>query len=300
MGKNTLRQSQPLLKARAEFIRKIRQFFDLQGVLEVQTAVLLDLPTTDVYIDSLVTAANKKTKYLHTSAELEMKKLLANGSGDIYQICAVFRDNEYGQRNLNEFTLLEYYRLGFDMHTLMADVTALLKMLGLKRPIRKLSYAQAFFDYANIDILSSDLQTLRQFAQSHQLNDDFAHIEDLQMLLFVHLIEPKLKALPACFIYDYPYQQSAFAKTQGKVAYRFELYLFGVEIANGYDELQTAEEYAQRFALDINKRKTMLRPNVALDEAFLHALANKPLPQCAGVAIGIDRLLSVIDTAANL
>ncbi len=114
------------LKAKAELIKKIRQFFDEQGLLEVQTTQLLNYPTTDVYIDSIAVQINKdiglKVKYLHTSPELEMKKMLANGSGDIYQMCQVFRDNEQGIQNFNEFTMLEYYRLGFDIHKLMDKV----------------------------------------------------------------------------------------------------------------------------------------------------------------------------------
>ncbi len=286
--------TQAEFKNRCQLIQKIRQFFDEREVLEVQTSVLLDYPTTDVYIDSLKTSANQQTKYLHTSPELEMKKLLANGSGDIYQICPVFRDNEQGACNFNEFTLLEYYRLGFDIHQLMDDIVALLLALGVNREVVRLSYAQVFAKYANIDILGSDFQTLKRIAKSHQLTDNFEYIEDLQMLLFVHCIVPQLKTLPVCFIYDYPCQQPALAKVQGKIACRFELYVFGVEVANGYDELRTAHEYTQRFALENNKRKTALKPTFATDETFLLTLKNTPLPNCAGVAIGIERLLAQI------
>lgn len=285
--------TQAELKKRAQFIQKIRQFFDKYGVVEVQTPILLNAPTTDIYIDSLATQANGQNKYLHTSPELAMKKLIARGSGDIYQICPVFRDNEQGQRNFNEFTLLEYYRLGFCIHNLMDDIVSLLKTLGFQGRVHKLSYAQAFFDYANIDILNSRFEDLQAIAKTQHLSTDFEWIEDLQMLLFVHLIAPKITQLPICFIYDYPQQQAALAKTHGQIAHRFELYINGVEIANGYDELQNAQSYQQRFSDEINKRLALGKPKIALDGAFLSNLQN-PLPQCAGVAIGIERLLGQI------
>ena len=284
---------------RYQVIKKIRNFFDEQGLIEVQTSVLLDYPTTDVYIDSIRNVINeqidlKAIRYLHTSPELEMKKLLANGSGDIYQICPVFRDNEQGERNFNEFTLLEYYRLGFDIHQLMDDMTQLLSALGIGCGVRKLSYAQAFSEYADIDILNTEFDALKGIARVHGLSTDFEWIEDLQILLFTHLIEPKLKDLPLCFIYDYPASQSALAKVVGRVAHRFELYLNGVEIANGYDELQDASSYQQCFTTEINKRSTLGKIPIDLDKNFLSHLEN-PIPQCAGVAIGIERLLSQIN-----
>ncbi len=283
---------QSLIK-RHQTLQKIRTFFDTQGVTEVQTPVLLNYPTADVYIDSLMAKANGKNKYLHTSPELEMKKLLVNGSGDIYQICPVFRDNEWGERNFNEFTLLEYYRLGFDMHQLMDDITELLHALGVEHQAIRMTYAQAFFKYGDIDILNTDFESLKKFAKSHQLTDDFQHIEDLQTLLFVHLIEPQLINMPVCFIYDYPEAQSALARVEGQVAKRFELSMFGVEIANGYDELQDADAYQARFSDEINKRITLGKTAIDLDVDFLSNLT-KSLPQCAGVAIGIERLLSQI------
>jgi lysyl-tRNA synthetase class 2 len=287
-----------ILIKRQRVIQKIRQFFEQQAVLEVQTPTLLNTPTSDVYIDSISLSVNadidmQSTQYLHTSPELEMKKLLVQGSGDIYQICQVFRDNEYGERNSNEFTLLEYYRLGFDIHQLMDDVVNLLQALGIQDKVRQLSYAQVFSQYADIDILNTDFDALKIMASKLGLSTDFAWIEELQMLLFVHLIEPKLKNLPLCFIYDYPKSQSALAKTEHQVAHRFELYLNGIEVANGYDELQTKGEYQQVFIREIAKRKQLGKPILQIDTSFLSKF-NKPLPQCAGVAIGVDRLLAQI------
>jgi len=287
-----------VLIKRQRVIQKIRRFFEQQAVLEVQTPTLLNTPTSDVYIDSISLNINanigmQSTQYLHTSPELEMKKLLVQGSGDIYQICQVFRDNEYGERNSNEFTLLEYYRLGFDVHQLMADMVNLLQILGIQDKVYQLSYAQVFSQYTDIDILNTDFASLKVIALKLGLSTDFAWIEELQMLLFVHLIEPKLKNLPLCFIYDYPRSQSALAKTEHQVAHRFELYLNGIEVANGYDELQTKGEYQQVFMREIAKRRQLGKPILQIDTSFLSKF-NKPLPQCAGVAIGVDRLLAQI------
>ncbi len=284
------------LKKRSLFVSQIRQFFSERNVIEVQTSQLLDTPTTDVYIDSIVMQVNQdirpQIKYLHTSPELEMKKLLANGSGDIYQICSVFRDNEQGSQNFNEFTMLEYYRLGFDSLELMNEIVELLRYLDFKGDISLLSYEQAFIKFADIDILEADFDGLKKVAKTHDLCTDFEWIEDLQILLFTHLIEPELAKLDACFVYDYPACQSALAKVEGGVALRFELYIKGIEVANGYDELQNADEYRQRFKSEIDKRTILGKTTVELDENFLSNLKN-PLPQCSGVAIGIERLLSV-------
>ncbi|SMN15829.1 Translation elongation factor P Lys34:lysine transferase [uncultured Candidatus Thioglobus sp.] len=285
------------LRKKADVLKKIRQFFDDQSVLEVQTASLLNTPVTDVYIDSISVQINLdiqlKTQYLHTSPELEMKKLIAQGSGDIYQICQVYRDNEQGSQNFNEFTMLEYYRLDFDSHQLMDDIVSLIKMLGIKGEVHKLSYAQAFEQFAQIDILNTSFDELKIIAKSHQLSADFDWIEDLQIFLFTALCEPKLEQLPICFIYDYPAEQSALAKVEDRVAHRFELYLFGVEVANGYDELLEAQSYERIFMRENDRRQRLNKSFAPIDMDFLKQLEDS-LPQCSGVAIGIDRLIPQI------
>jgi len=287
------------LKKYSDFLQKIRHYFDNQSVLEVQTSALLSIPATDVYIDSMSMKINQdidleQTRYLHTSPELEMKKLLANGSGDIYQICEVFRNNEQGSQNFNEFTMLEYYRLGFDIHQLMDDMVQLLKTLGIEYQVSKLSYAQAFFEYSDIDILNTDFSALKVIAKKHGLSTDFEWIEDLQILLFTHVIEPKLKDNHLCFVYDYPATQSALAIVEGKVSHRFELYMNGIEIANGYDELLHANEYQKVFEQEIEKRSTLKKYTPDLNKSYLNAI-QLSLPKCAGVAVGMGRLFSQID-----
>ena len=275
--------------------RKIRDFFYSRQVIEVVTPSLLDTPTTDVYIDSIELSVNhalsKSSKfYLHTSPELEMKRLLSKGSGDIFQICQVFRDNEQGNINSNEFTMLEFYRVDFDMHQLMDEIQELLVVLGKNDPVQKMSYAQAFFDFSDIDILNSDIEELKKILQSLGLNSDYDWIEDMQTVLFVHLIEPKLKDIPVCFIYDFPKQQAALAQIDGLVANRFELYIQGIEIANGYQELQSSEDYRSRFNQELIKREKLSKSIPAIDEQFLKELSSSSLPFCSGVAIGIERL----------
>ena len=281
-----------------DLIIKIREFFYSHKVTEVQTPSLLLSPTTDVYIDSIEVKVNQAISrsaelYLHTSPELEMKRLLSKGSGDIFQICQVYRDNEYGKNNSNEFTMLEFYRIDFDMHHLMENIVDLLAALGKTEAITKISYAQAFFEYGNIDILNTDLKGLKKIANSLGLSSNYDWAEDLQTLLFVHLIEPKISQIPICFIYDYPKEQAALAKIEGSIAHRFELYLDGVEVANGYQEIQTANEYRDRFNTELYKRDKISKKTSLVDEEFLKEIKDG-LPNCSGVAIGIERLFSTI------
>ena len=281
-----------------DLIIKIREFFYSHKVTEVKTPSLLLSPTTDVYIDSIEVKVNQAISrsaelYLHTSPELEMKQLLSKGSGDIFQICQVYRDNEYGKNNSNEFTMLEFYRIDFDMHHLMENIVDLLAALGKTEAITKISYAQAFFEYGNIDILDSDLEDLKKIANSLGLSSNYDWAEDLQTLLFVHLIEPKISQIPICFIYDYPKEQSALAKIDGPIAHRFELYINGIEIANGYEEIQSADEYRDRFNNELYKREKISKKNSLVDEEFLRDI-KVGLPHCSGVAIGIERLFSSI------
>jgi len=176
----------------------------------------------------------------------------------------------------------------------MDDITQLLKVLGVKSQVTKLSYAQAFFEYGDIDILNTDFDALKIISRKHDLSTDFEWIEDLQILLFTHLIEPKLEELPLCFIYDYPATQSALAKVEGKIAHRFELYMNGVEIANGYDELRHADEYRDVFEQETVKRAALKKYTPNLNKDFLQGI-QPSLPNCAGVAIGMGRLFTQID-----
>ena len=279
------------------FICLIRDFFYKRKVVEVSTPSLLLTPTSDVYIDSISMEINEdihqnSKRYLHTSPEIEMKRLILKGSGDIFQISKVFRDNEHGRFNSNEFTMLEYYRIGFGMHQLIDEIEDFLVELGHSKDIVRLSYNDVFNKYSEIDILNTDFDGLRLIAKSHGLNPDYQWIEDLQTLLFVHLIEPKIAKIPICIIYDYPKEQAALAQINGPIAHRFEIYIKGIEIANGYQELKSSESYRLRFNDELNKREKLNKKIPLIDEQFLNELNEKELPFCSGVAIGIERLFS--------
>jgi lysyl-tRNA synthetase class 2 len=286
------------LAERAKYLHLIRNYFADQNVLEVFTDSLLSYPVSDPFIDSASVILNKNISkeqkfFLHTSPEIEMKKLLKEGSGDIYQICKVFRDNEFGERNFNEFLMLEYYRVNFDMNQLMDDLENLLKSIGFSKKITRYSYQEIFSKYTDIDIYHSNLAELQKLCEANGLSSEKMDLADLQIMLFVHLIEGHLKDIPACYIYDFPKSQSALAKIDGNVAKRFELYLGGIEVANGYDELQNMKDYEIRFHDELSKRKSLDLTVNNFDQDFVSQ--GKDLMQCSGVAIGLDRLFEVLN-----
>ncbi len=304
----TLRQT---LQQYHQMLQQIRDFFAQRAVLEVRTPMLSPRAISDVYIDSLKTTLNTqlkapRTAYLHTSPELEMKRLLLDGSGDIYQICAVFRDNEQGRVNRNEFTMLEWYREDLSLAELLAEVAILIQQLLPIERIQTLTYAQIFARWAGIDnIYSQTFEQLTAIAHSHQLTTDLEDLAQAQLLLFVHLIEPKLAQMGAVFIVDYPKEQAglaalgepSFAEGAGApmVALRFELYVAGVELANGCQELAEMAQYKARFVADIAQRKQLNKAATALDEDFLAAFESSNSPTLArinasGVAIGLERV----------
>ncbi len=294
---NLIRQN---LKHWADFIKITRAFFDSLGLLEVKTPILSPEANSDVYIDSIAVSVNRslekipKYYYLHTSPELAMKALIAKGSGDIYQICPVFRDNEYGNLNYNEFIMLEWYRLNFDMQQLINEVISLSKILLPGQKVTCLSYCDIFINLAQLDIFSMNLSALKHSAKTYGLSYNKCDIQDLQTMLFIHLIEPKLKRYEALIIYDYPKEQAALARIKNGVAKRFEFYLSGIEIANGYEELQNPSTYKARFMDEIKKRKYLKKSPVYLNDSFLEHIKNG-LPPCSGVALGMKRLYDVIE-----
>jgi lysyl-tRNA synthetase class 2 len=178
------------------------------------------------------------------------------------------------------------------MHQLIDEVIELLITLGHSTDVEKVSYSDVFIQNSGIDILNTDFDDLKSIAKSHGLNSDFHWIEDLQTLLFIHLIEPKIAQIPICIIYDYPKEQAALAQINGPLAHRFELYINGVEIANGYQELQSSEDYRFRFNNELIKRKKLSKTTPLIDKQFLNELKDGGLPYCSGVAIGIERLFS--------
>jgi lysyl-tRNA synthetase class 2 len=292
------------LPARAQLLGQIRAFFAEAGVLEVETPALSSAGATDPALASLTTrylgplAPHGAVLYLQTSPEAAMKRLLVAGSGPIYQICRAFRDGERGRLHNPEFTLLEWYRPGWDHRRLMGEVAALVRRaVGRDLPEERLTYAEVFDRSLGIDPHAAQREQLRALAiregvpgaESIALDTRDAWLD----LLLTHCIEPGLGRDGLCFLYDYPATQAALARVRPgdpPVSERFELYWQGVELANGFHELADAAEQRHRFAQDNARRRAAGLPEVAVDERLLAALSSG-LPECAGVALGIDRLL---------
>jgi lysyl-tRNA synthetase class 2 len=291
-----------LLKQRAQIIMAIRGFFADKEVMEVETPALSQATVTDLHLACFSTTfvgpgfSQGKTLHLQTSPEYAMKRLLAAGSGSIFQISKAFRNEEAGRFHNPEFTLLEWYRLGFDDFALMAEVDELLQLVLVTGKAEQLSYQGAFLKYLNIDPLDTTIEALHQVLANHGLADVVGESDDQDMclqLLFSQLIEPKIGQDIPCFVYHFPASQASLAKlnTQDtRVARRFELYFKGIELANGFDELTDADEQLRRFNEDNTKRIIAGKSANDIDTNFIDAL-RAGLPDCAGVALGIDRLI---------
>ncbi|MEO0439001.1 MAG: EF-P lysine aminoacylase EpmA [Pseudomonadota bacterium] len=287
------------LIARARLNRYIREFFAQREVLEVETPLLARFTVTDPAIDPLIVAtaqADQKQRYLQTSPEFAMKRLLAAGSGPIYQLGKAFRDGERGARHNPEFTMLEWYRPGFSNEQLMKEVSVLIDGSLGPSDYQYLSYRQVFIEATGVDVCalsSADLestinQELLPAASTANLELDQDGWLDL---LLTHRVQPWLKKLGRVFIHDFPPTQAALAKVGStNTAQRFELYVDGVELANGYQELLDPEILELRALEDNKKRSQHGRPARELDPRLQQAMRSG-LPACAGVALGVDRLL---------
>lgn len=295
-----------VLKLRARMLERIRAFFAARGVLEVETPALSGAAATDPHLQSLAArytgpgAAHGRMLHLHTSPEFPMKRLIAAGAGSIYQICKVFRDGEAGRLHNPEFTLLEWYRVGFDQHALMDEAAALVaaalaggRTLGAPE---KLTYREAFERHCGLDPHLADSAALAAAVRAKAIpvrGDPARETADtLRDLLLTHVIEPRLGRGRVTLLHDYPASQAALARIrpgEPPVAERFEAYLEGIELANGFHELSDATEQRARFERDLAQRKERGLPAVPMDERLLAALTHG-LPECSGVALGFDRL----------
>ena len=293
------------LQARATLYQKIRQFFAERQVMEVETPTLSQAGATDVHLASIPVQRHihgkLSTQYLQTSPEFPMKRLLASGSGAIYQICKVFRDDEHGRKHNSEFTMLEWYRPKLDLKGLMHETAELLEVclahrLGEVRPYI-LSYKHAFQDRLDINPLQASLKQLKDTAHRLGLNLDLGDDRLAYMdLLFSHFVEPSLGFDAPVFLTDFPPEMASLAKVKTdddgeQVAARFEVYIEGLELANAYDELLDAEVLAARFEADNLERTKQGLPVIPTDQYLLSALPH--MPECSGIALGLDRLLMV-------
>lgn len=280
------------LRARADLLARIRTFFSERKVLEVDTPVLSRQATVDRHIESFETSP---AGWLHTSPEFAMKRLLAAGSGPIYQLCHVFRVEESGRWHNPEFLMLEWYRPGWDHHRLMDEVEALLAVAGGPIACERLSYRDAFLREAGFDPFAASLPRLQEGIQSPDgLSEAESRDRDFWLDLWMsQCVGSKLGQLVPCLLYDFPASQAALARVRGEVAERFELFWKGIELANGFHELTDAAEQERRFKNDQDWRKSHGHKTPPYDANLISAL-HSGLPDCAGVAVGVDRLLMLL------
>jgi lysyl-tRNA synthetase class 2 len=299
-----------LLK-RATIVSTIRRFFSDRGVLEVDTPAMSQATVTDIHLVPFQThfvgpgAAQGMTLYMMTSPEYHMKRLLAAGSGPIYQLGKSFRNEESGRHHNPEFSMLEWYRPHYDMYRLMNEVDDLLQQVLECDSAETLSYQQAFIRHLDMDPLSADKVQLREVAAKLDLSNVADQEEDrdtLLQLLFTFGVEPNIGRDKPTFVYHFPASQASLAQISTedhRVAERFEVYYKGIELANGFHELTDAREQRMRFEQDNRKRAAMGLPEHPLDENLLAALEHG-LPDCSGVALGVDRLIMLALKAERL
>jgi len=296
-----------MLRQQSETLRTIRQHFHSTDCLEVITPVLSRAAVSDVNSHSFATrlAASGPPLYLQTSPEFPMKRLLAAGAGDIYQICPVFRRGEQGTVHNPEFTLLEWYRVGIDHHALMQEVDTLVRKLWPHRqlpPSEYLTYAEAVRRATGAEIRNLDTAAVNSLllqagvAVPASLSGD--PLDGWLDLLLSSVVAPAFATDRFTLLYDYPATQAALARViEGQdgqpVAARFELFFGPLELANGYHELQDVSEQRRRFKADLGSRAKSGEPCFPLDQHLLDALAHG-LPDCAGVALGIERLMMAL------
>ncbi len=284
----------------------IRAFFASRDVLEVETPYLAHAAVTDPAIESLATVVNGVSAYLHTSPEFAMKRLLAAGCGDCFQIARVFRGGERGRHHNPEFTLLEWYRHDYDAERLMAEVVTLIHVLvpagqTLPRP-RRISYRALFEEGLGIDPLRAPTAALEQCARVHGVAPAGALERDGWLdLLLAQWVQPRLAPDQLTLVYDYPASQAALARLNpdALTAARFEVYWGELELANGFHELTDAAEQLRRFESDCAERRRDGRAEPPADTRLLAALRHG-LPDCAGVALGLDRLLMKLTGARHI
>jgi lysyl-tRNA synthetase class 2 len=288
------------MRTRARLYAAFRDYFAAHGVLEVETPILSEAATVDPQIDSFALRAGPDgVRWLQTSPEFAMKRLLAAGSGPIWQLARVFRAGECGRHHQPEFTLLEWYRPGWDHRQLMDEVESLLRTVGVAAPgpWPRVSYREAFQRHAGVDPFEADLVELRAACTRRAAyTGDPAPREFYLDLLMAHAVGPRLGWERPEFMFDFPASQAALARVRAgspPLAERFELFWKGLELANGFYELTDAREQRSRFLAHQQARRAEGREVPPYDERLIAAL-EAGLPDCAGVALGVDRLLMLL------
>ena len=299
------------IRLRARLYVLIREFFAERGVIEVETPIMSAAANTDPNIESFGTRfsghvdAGPSERWLRTSSEFAQKRLLSAGIGDCYELGRVFRNGEAGRRHNPEFTMLEWYRVGWDHRQLIDEtvglVQAALALRGTPAEVHTTTYRRLFLDAVGLDPMSADDQELRSALHGVRVSDEGLGRDDRLDLLLTHRIQPEFPAGRITVVYDYPASQCALAKIRADdppVAERFELYVGQHELANGYHELTDTIEQRSRFERDNARRRSRGLVELPLDENLLQALEG--LPDCAGVALGIERLLMAMTGSEDI
>lgn len=302
------------LRLRAQLLAFIRQFFDERDVLEVETPLLCHTTGTDPLLDFFKAdyrfLPQPQPLFLQTSPEFAMKRLLAAGSGSIYQICKAFRNGESGRFHNPEFTMLEWYRVDFDLEDLMTETGELISTILAPRfpekMVEKISYSDLFIKVTGLNPLVFSLADYQTFAQENGFPEAVElcgenHVEWLDFL-FSHLIQPELGLQSVCLVHGYPALLSSLARVNPEnsaITDRFEVFVQGIELGNGFYELSDSEEQSHRFDAERVERAEKSLPDVQKDEYLLAALA-AGLPACSGIAVGIDRLLMLLDNSQSI
>jgi lysyl-tRNA synthetase class 2 len=288
-----------ILHDRAYMLQQVRSFFAARKVLEVDCPCITAAACIDAHIDLMpISYANQETRYLHSSPEYGMKRLLADGIGDIYQLSHVFRDSEWSHKHNPEFMMAEWYRLGISFEEMINETCDFVRLFLGNLPCQYITYREAFQKYVGIDYVSASIEQLYQIVLNQGVKPyvslEEAKKDDLLFLLVAIVIEPSFDPDVITALTHFPSSQAALAKTSYRddeaAAERFELYYKGIELANGYHELANAEEQRQRLIEANQERKALGKRELPIDEAFLKAL-EKGLPECCGVAVGFDRLM---------
>jgi lysyl-tRNA synthetase class 2 len=300
------------LRLRASLNRLVREFFHARDVMEVETPMMSRAGNTDPNIASFALAfsgrieGGSRTRWLRTSPEFPLKRLLAAGVGDCYELGRVFRDGEAGGRHNPEFTMLEWYRVGWTLAPLIDETVALvqsaLALVGRTATASHIGFRDLYLQRLGFDPMTADLDTVRNAASGIAIDGEGLTRDDWLDLLMTHRIQPDFPRDQLLAVYDYPASQCALARIRHDavpVAERFELYLGPLELANGYHELADGAEQAQRFQRDVAARAARGVPSPAIDAHLLAALSHG-FPDCSGVALGVDRLLMALQDTPRI
>jgi lysyl-tRNA synthetase class 2 len=307
-----------IIKNKSKVIKSIREYFYKTGSTEVFTNIMNDYPNLDsniypVEVEVFNEKSEKLTKYLHTSPELEMKKILSEIKSDIFQITKVFRNFEGSPKHKIEFTMLEWYRLNFDLFDLMDDTQNIFiesSIAVYKRPVieyrgkifdlrtsEKLTVDEAFYNFT--EIYPENVEKMNEFLKQREKHFNYSdNWEELFFRIYAFYVEPNLGKDKLTFIYDYPPELSAMAKIINGKGKRFEAYLSGIELVNGYWELSNAEELRERLLKDVQVKQKEKKKNYKIDENFINAIKN--LPNCSGASMGIDRWFMILFNQNNI